>query len=347
MANEDGLRRALQCIFPRPLPWLESPVRSGDGHLIGLSEWRETHISIVILSRHSAHKLRKPVNLGFLDYSSRQRRRRHAASELAIGRRISPHVYRGVVFMRRRGAQWELSDEPPGEPLVEMTRLRDELRLDRLCDSKSVRPAALRRLAKQLALFHAQSPCDRRRDGWGALRRVRDAWEVNFTQMPADDRTVPLRSKERALLVSQTSDWLERARPTLACRVDEGRVREGHGDLRAEHVYLSNRLTIIDPLEFDRSLRWSDVAAEVAFVAMELDAAACAETGNRLLAEYANVTRDESLPDVVPFFKRYRAVVRAKVEWIRSRQAKGALASEHRARSRRLFDLALSYSLEA
>ena len=122
-------------------------------------------------------------------------------------------------------------------------------------------------------------------------------------------------------------------------------IREGHGDLRIEHIYLTEPWSVIDPLEFSRKLRFCDVAAEICFVAMELDEIGRADAAEYVIASYAELSGDDTLLEVVPFFKRYRAVVRGKVEWIRGTQVLGAERDAHFARSRRLFELALGYEM--
>jgi aminoglycoside phosphotransferase family enzyme len=300
---------------------------------------------VIVLDKRHAFKMRKPVNLGFLDYSTPRARRRCSRLEIELGQRVSPHVYRGVAFLHRADSEYHLRARPPGEPVVQMVRLPHERRLDVVFSSKDAEPKRLRKLVAQIAAFHSTAPCDRRRKGWGAIAHIRKAWDINFSQLPESNRTVALTASERNHLIRETADWFDRLGQVLEQRVAEGRVREGHGDLRSGHIYLYPRLTTIDPLEFSRALRFTDVAAEIGFLAMEFDAIGRGDVGTFITAEYAARARDNSLLLVSPLFKRYRAVVRAKVEWIRSRQLRGRAAASHLARSRRLFELAMSYAL--
>jgi aminoglycoside phosphotransferase family enzyme len=327
------------------LPWLEGRVTGPDGPL-AIDAWRETHTCCVLLSADRAYKVRKPVDLGFLDYASPAARRRWTAEELALGRRVSPHIHHGMWWLRRSGdlvpdAGKAVRD---AEPVLVMSRLPEELCAARVM---AARDAGCERLDPAIAdcvRFHEEAPVDMSPEGRGSVANTIRAWKVNFEQMPPDAHLLPLRPPERAHLEEETQDWLDELWPVLAARIADGRIREGHGDLRLEHVYLTEPWSVIDPLEFELGLRFCDVAAEVGFLAMELDGLGRADASAHLVERYSELAVDDLIFDVMPFFKRYRAVVRAKVEWIRACQVEGEAREAHLARSRELFDLALAYA---
>jgi aminoglycoside phosphotransferase family enzyme len=236
-----------------------------------------------------------------------------------------------------------LCEESDGEPVVAMARLPGELQLAAVFSNPSTADDRIDEVAAACANFHARCPVDRRPDGYGAIANTIHSWTINFEQLPLTDATIPLSSAEREQLITETDDWLESIRPTLTQRIAEGRIREGHGDLRLEHIYLTRPWSVIDPLEFSIELRFCDVAAEVCFLGMELDDIGRPETANRLVLKYAEAAEDLTMSTVAPIFKRYRAVVRAKVEWIRASQTVGADQNHHLEAARRLFELALSY----
>lgn len=317
-------------------------VETADGPLHVLRE-HETHSAWVFLTATHAFKIRKPVDLGFLDYSTEDKRRRAAITEVAIGRRISPHVYLGVWTFADAARPFLTASEASGEPVVAMVRLADELQLEQMIADPGTPADRIDDVATACARFHAVCPTDLRPDGYGSLASTIRAWTINFEQLPASDETIPLAASERAHLIGQTQAWLQHISPLLSQRIAEGRIREGHGDLRLQHVYLTQPWSVIDPLEFAIELRFCDVAAELCFLAMELDDLCRQDAADRLLVKYAEATRDATLAAVAPFFKRYRAVVRAKVEWIRAGQTSGGEREAHLGSSRRLFLLALSY----
>ncbi len=320
-------------------------VDTSDGPLHIVRE-HETHSAWVFLTSARAFKIRKPLELGFLDYSTEAKRRQAAQTEVAIGRRISPQVYLGVWTLADAERPFLTAAESTGEPVVAMVRLADELQLEHLFADPSTPARRMDEVADACARFHAACPADIRPEGYGAVANMVRAWSINFEQLSANDATIPLSAVERAQLIEQTQSWLTDLQPALAQRIAEGRIREGHGDLRLQHVYLTQPWSVIDPLEFSIELRFCDVAAEVCFLAMELDDLGRHDAADRLLTQYAAATRDSTLAAVTPFFKRYRAVVRAKVEWIRAAQTSGAERDRHLSASRRLFLLALSYSHE-
>ncbi|MBL9004509.1 MAG: hypothetical protein JNJ46_09695 [Myxococcales bacterium] len=324
------------------LAWQDGALLGPDGPL-HVERVHETHTAWVFLTATQAFKLRKPVDLGFLDYSSIDKRRRAAETEVNLGSRISPHVYLGV-WTHADGAALTLQTAGgSGEPLVAMKRLPDSLQLERLFLDPETPAARIDEVARACARFHATCPSDRRSDGYGAIASTIAAWTINFEQLPVEDASIPLSAGERERLIEETAAWLDRMQPLLAERIAEGRIREGHGDLRLQHIYLTQPWSVIDPLEFAIELRFCDVAAEVCFVAMELDDLGRMDASERMLSQYAAETDDNTLARVAAFFKRYRAVVRAKVEWIRACQAAGEQRRAHLAASRRLFELALRY----
>ena len=334
--------------MPSPHPpdlhtvWQQSDIEAPDGRLRVVRQI-ETHSALVWLTATQALKVRKPVNLGFLDYSTEDRRRLAARTELTIGQRISPQVYLGVWTLTTDSPPRLIAGEEAGEPVVAMARLADELQLEKMFADPATPTDRIDEVATACAKFHGDCPCDKRPDGYGSVAATTQAWTLNFEQMPESDATIPLSSAERKRLIDQTQDWLQQITPQLAQRIAEGRIREGHGDLRLQHVYLTQPWSVIDPLEFSIALRFCDVAAEVCFTAMELDDLGRQDASVRLLGRYGEATQDSTLAAVAPFFKRYRAVVRAKVEWIRAGQTAGTQRAEHLAASRRLFELALAY----
>ena len=333
---------------PPTADWLAAfrtgKIQGPDGPLYIVRE-HETHTAWVFLTATHAFKLRKPIDLGFLDYSTQEKRRTAACTEVAIGQRVSPQVHLGVWSLSGDNPLQLLADNIEGEPIVAMMRLPDDLQLEKLFSDPSTPAARIDEVAIACARFHAACPVDRRSDGYGALANTIRAWTINFDQLPRNDQTIPLSTAERAQLIEQTAGWLAAIRPLFIQRISEGRVREGHGDLRLQHVYLTHPWSVIDPLEFSIDLRFCDVAAEVCFLAMELDDLGRADAANRLLMKYSEATDDLTLAAVAPFFKRYRAVVRAKIEWIRAGQTSFEERETHRAAARRLFELALSYQI--
>lgn len=321
-------------------------VRLPDGRPVTIVQEYETHSARVFVTETHAFKIRKPVSLGFLDYSTEDKRREAGRTELMLGRRVSPQVHLGLWTLTSTESPILLPSEDSGEPVVAMNRLPEEFQLDLLFSDPRTPDWKLDAVASACARFHALCPVDTRIDGYGSPEKTTEAWAVNFEQLSATDATIPLTPSERQQLITETADWLKSHRDVLVQRISEGRIREGHGDLRLQHVYLTEPWSVIDPLEFSVDLRFCDVAAEIGFLAMELDAIGRHAASERLVKQYAEATQDHSLEAVIPFFKRYRAVVRAKVEWIRATQTTSTERAEHLSASRHLFVLALGYRIK-
>lgn len=276
-------------------------------------EVRETHASVVFLTRERAFKLKKPVDFGFLDYSTPGRRLRMCRREVALNRRLAPGVYLGVRAVR---------EGPGGAPciggrgrvidhLVEMRRLADEDSLAARLALGEAGEAECRAVATAAARFHAAAPAGEARRG--RVPAVRVSVMENFRQL-AEMPGVAMPAEFQAALRAKAARFLRDSREVLAARAAAGAVRECHGDLRAEHVYLTagDGIEVIDCIEFNRRLSEIDVAADIAFLVMDVAAAGHWHEAGAIAEEYRERSGD-ALEGVLEFYAAYRAVVRAKV----------------------------------
>jgi aminoglycoside phosphotransferase family enzyme/predicted kinase len=270
-----------------------------------------THISWVFLTDREAWKLKRPVDYGFVNYTTLERRRRCCEDEVRLNRRLAPDVYLGVVPVRRGpgghgfGPEGKVVDHA-----VRMRRLAEEHSADARLRRDALTPDHLERLAERLARFFrtvAPEPTA------GALERIRENLVENFAQAePVVGRFVS-REAFDAVRAWQLSA-LERHADRFRDRIARGRIRDGHGDLRLEHVYYEDgEPLVIDCVEFSERLRHGDVASDVAFLAMELTARSRADLAEVFLAAFAQAADDHDLYGVVDFYAGYRAWVRAKI----------------------------------
>ncbi|GIX47209.1 MAG: kinase [Candidatus Tectimicrobiota bacterium] len=313
-------------------------------------EVRETHISLVFLTDRYAYKLKKPVDLGFLDYSTLARRRFYCLQELLLNRRLSPDVYLAVLPIRRGPQGYVLDGEGAlVDYVLKMRRLPDERTLQSLLQRGEVPLPVLERLAQQLAAFHQAHPLPTPVTGYGSLAQVRHDWEENFAQAQTACPAAVLPPAQAQQIREAVQDFLARRAGWFAQRCDAGRIRDCHGDLRAEHIYLlpDGELRILDCIEFNKRFRYIDVASEVAFLAMDLERLGFASLAHGFVAAYARTAHDASLYRLLDFYVCYRAYVRGKVACLRLREAPGqeevardaarcfALAARYAARCRR------------
>jgi aminoglycoside phosphotransferase family enzyme/predicted kinase len=275
----------------------------------------ETHISWVFLLEKDVFKVKRPVDLGFLDFRSLEQRRIACEAEVRLNARLAPDVYLGVVPVRR-GEDGRCSIGDSGTIVdfaVHMVRLRDELRADQLLERQELSIAAVDSLSERLATFHDRARADAETAPFGAPLLIRQNLEENFAQTRANIGEY-LSQSEAAEIASWQSAFLSSHQDQFEARVRNGRIRDGHGDLRLEHVYFrGGPPTIIDCIEFNNRFRFGDVCSDVAFLSMDLARSGRVDLAERLLASYARESNDFDLYTVVDFYESYRAFVRGKV----------------------------------
>ena len=307
-------------------------------------ELRETHVSWVFLTEGEVFKIKKPVKLPFLDFSTLEARRRACEAELLLNTRLAVGAYLGLVPVRL-DAQGRHHLGPRGDVVdwaVHMMRLPDAMRADQRAETGTLSPAHIDATAVLLADFHARSDTAAAAH-WGTVDAITRNVQDNFAE--TDVAAEGLLSLEQAREVERCQlDFLRDHARTFERRIADGRIRDGHGDLRLEHLYVGDEgeLTILDCIEFSDRFRYADVCADVAFLSMDLAAHGHVELAERFLARYARASDDYHLYAVVDFYESYRAWVRGKVSSITAREASGATRLRALADARRHFALALS-----
>ncbi len=310
------------------------------------AELRETHISWVFLEGEEVWKVKKPVDLGFLDFSTPEKRRWACDEEVRLNRRLAPAVYHGVepITLDRDGRHRFGGTGRPVDWAVHMVRLRDDDRGDRRVARELLSAVDVERIAGVLAAFHAAARCDEETARYGAVEVIAKNVGENFVQT-RDALGRYLSPAEAEEIETWQRRFLDRRRELFEARAAAGRVRDGHGDLRLDHVYLSGgKVTIIDCIEFNRRFRFADVCADVAFLAMDLTWRGRADLAEHFLATYAREANDYDLYPLVDFYESYRAFVRGKIASMLASDKRGKARSRQRsaAEARRFFLLALA-----
>jgi uncharacterized protein len=306
----------------------------------------ETHISWVFLLEKDVVKVKKPVNLGFLDFRSMNQRRAACEAEVHLNRRLAPSVYVGVIPIRR-GTDGKATTGGSGPIIdwaVQMARMRDEVRADSLLAARALGPRAIDAIARRLASFHASCRSDEETAPFGSVSVIELNIQENFAQTQSVLARY-LRPEEADEIQRWQLSFLRGHRPIFETRAAQGRVRDGHGDLRLEHIYLEDdQVTVLDCIEFNERFRFADVCADIAFLSMDLAGHGRVDLAERLLAMYAREANDFDLYAVVDFYEGYRAYVRAKVAAMLAEDASVDEARRQRAaeQARRHFLLALS-----
>ena len=311
----------------------------------GRVELRETHISRVFLTEGDAYKVKKAVRFGFLDFSTLDARRRACEAEITLNSRLAAGTYLGLVAVRiDEHGRHHLG--PAGEIVdwaVHMIRLPDAYRADQRLAAGTLLPRHVDAIADAMADLHAREPANAVIAEWGAREAVTRNVLENFEQVDAAREGLLTRSQESELVDWQI-EFLHEHAEAFDRRRAAGRVREGHGDLRLEHVYIGERgeLTIVDCLEFSARYRCGDVCADIAFLAMDMAAHGRVDMAERLLARYAQSADDYDLYSVVNLYEGYRAYVRGKIAVLMARDTTAVLRERALADARRFFALSLS-----
>jgi uncharacterized protein len=283
----------------------------------------ETHSAVVFFAGDRAYKLKKPVNLGFLDFSTLAARGAACQREAELNRRFAPDVYLGV-------AQVHAPSGDVCDYLVVMHRMPADRRLSTLVHGAEPVDGLLRQVARALAVQHACAPRGPAIAAQGSRDAIRRRWQDSIAQIRRIDGGLPdlAETGEVERLVER---FLAGRRPLFDMRIAAGHIVDGHGDLLAEDIFcLDDGPRILDCLEFDDRLRWLDGLDDAAFLAMDLDRLGAPALAERFTAWYTEFVADTAPPSLRHHYVAYRAFVRAKVACIRASQGDPDAAGEAR-----------------
>lgn len=282
----------------------------------------ETHISWVLLTGTYAYKIKKPVNFGFLDFSTLEKRRFYCEEEVRLNQRLAPQLYIGIVPITGEASSPQLNgDGPVIEYAVKMHQFDQSTQFDRLLSKDQLTTEHIDRVADILADFHHAGVIADNARHFGTPDAVMQPVAENFTQIH------PLLSDKDEInhlehVKKWSEDTAERLAQTFQARKDQGFIRECHGDMHLANIALyHDEVVIFDCLEFNDNLRWIDVMSETAFLMMDLDEHGQHKLAFRFLNRYLQHTGDYDGLKVLRFYQVYRAMVRAKVSCLRLAQA--------------------------
>ena len=278
-------------------------------HPVGKIELIETHISWVLLTGVYAYKIKKPVDLGFLDFSTLEKRKQDCLEELRLNRRLAPDYYLAVVAITGSPNQPRIGGS--GEILeyaVKMRQFPADHTLDKLAERGELGNLQIDALAARLAHFHlvecAIAPVD---SLWNLPQTIARPVEANFKVLQSC-------LTDRALRLAELHEWCDTEHARLAPLMEQRRVRECHGDLHlANLAWVDGQLIIFDCLEFDPALRWIDVISEVAFCYMDLLHRTLPQLAARFLNAWLEAAGDYQGVALLRYYTVYRALVRAKI----------------------------------
>jgi len=280
----------------------------------------ETHVSLLFFVGDRVFKLRKPVAFGFLDFRQRAARQEDCQREVALNSRLAPDAYLGVADIQMGGV--------PVDHMVVMRRMPDERRLARMAGDGADLAREVSSVAKTLADFHSKAARSSEISSAATREALQAGWESNFAETETFVGEI-LEGQVEAEIHRLVDQWLKGREQLVSDRISSGRVCDGHGDLQAEDIFcLDDGIRILDCIEFSDRLRYCDVMADVAFLAMDLERLGRPEVATRFMADYQEFSGDRFPDSLVHHYTASRAYVRAKVACLRSRQGAPEAAAE-------------------
>ncbi|MFQ6074247.1 MAG: phosphotransferase, partial [Candidatus Bathyarchaeia archaeon] len=230
----------------------------------------QTHISFVFLTRNFVYKVKKAVDLGFLDFTTLEKRRFFCEKELELNRRLCGDMYIEVVPINRSDVIKIKGEGETVEYAVKMKRMPQERMMSKLLEESKVDSKLVDRIAKIIAEFHSKAETNRRISEFGSLAIIQTNWKENFEQT-REFVGKTLSTENFKLISERVYDFMKRNLSLFEKRIAENRVRDCHGDIHSGNIFVTDRVYIFDAIEFNERFRYSDVASDVAFLAMDLD----------------------------------------------------------------------------
>jgi hypothetical protein len=274
----------------------------------------QTHISYVLLAGEFVYKIKKPVNFGFLDFTTLEQRRHFCAEELRLNRRLCPSLYLEVLAItREEGGALRL--QGPGEPVeycVKMARMPEERMMGAVINRGELNPAMLDGVVDLLVPFYQQAEGGEEIKAFGTAQAVSVNVLENFEQTRSFIGCPALSQAQFATISAYAQGFLANE-PLFQQRQAEGKIRDCHGDLYSANICLAQQIFIYDCIEFNQRFRYCDVASDVAFLAMDLDYAGLGELSRHFIATFIQRANDPGLMPMLNFYKCYRAYVRGKI----------------------------------
>ncbi|MFP3949637.1 MAG: AAA family ATPase [Candidatus Micrarchaeia archaeon] len=280
---------------------------------------KETHISWVFLAGDYAYKLKKPAKFSFLDYSTKEKRREACEEEVRLNRRLSPEIYLGVVPLVKRSGQTRIGGE--GREIdyaVKMKRMGQTM--DRALEKGEVGRENIEELAETIAKFHNSVPLIQD-PAYNSPEMIKEQID-DLESVRGIVEEASGMGEKIGVVLEKSGEFIKKNEGMLKNRQVEGMVRDCHGDLHSKNVFVADKKYVFDCIEFNEDFRFIDVASEIAFMAMDLDYRGKEELSELFVKKYLELSGDTEMPELLDFYKCYRANVRAKVAAIEYGQSK-------------------------
>jgi len=306
----------------------------------------QTHISLVFVADDFVYKVKKPVNFGFLDFTTFQKRAFYCRQELNLNRRLAKDIYLSVLPIRFDGKKYSMRSRKGevAEHAVKMKRISEQRLMKSLYERGALTENHLQRLARTLAIFHGHALRSQEIDGFGEPDRFRINTDENFVQIHKYIG-VSIEKEQFGALLDWTDHFYRTRGELFGKRIQQGKIRDCHGDLHMEHVCFSRNLSIIDCIEFNERFRYSDTVADIEFLLMDLEYHGGKSYSASLWKHYRKSAGEKAVEPLLDFYKAYRAVVRGKVNSFQVDDPTISSGDKDKAvqRAKKYFSLACSY----
>jgi len=308
----------------------------------------QTHTSMISIGPEIVYKVKKPVNFGFLDFSTLAKRKFYCEEEVRLNRRLTDGMYLGTVPIYQDGKGFGFDKKGPIiEYAVKMKRLSPQGFLINQIESPGFPLSSIDRLVERLHRFYNEQKPDPNVTRWGDFQTVRYTIEENIERRsPFVGKTLPILTAK--FLETYQKEFLHQNQILFEKRVKENKIKDCHGDLHLEHIHIEKgKLSIYDCIEFNERIRCTDILNEVAFLAMDLDYRHRHDLSSYFIQQILNKEDDTSSPKLLDFYKVHRACVRGMVDSLTASESEVPIEErrEETQKAKRYFELALRYAI--
>jgi len=307
----------------------------------------QTYHSYIFLTGKYAYKIKKPVKYPYFDFTTLQKRKETLEKEVELNKRISEGIYLGVLPIKDFDGRIKIGGEGKIiEYVLKMREIPQETIMARLLEENKVDKKVIEELAKIIADFHSKAKTDEKIEKFGSLETIQFNWKENFEQTEVfKNRTIT--EEQFNFIKEKISFFIKENKDLFEKRIHDKKIRDCHGDLYSDSIFISDRIYIFDAVEFNDRFRFSDVASDIAFLAMDLDVKGKPELSEHLTQKYIDFTKDFELKRLLSFYKCYRAYVRGKVNSFKLNEVAPEEEKEKsKGLARKYFELSYKYASE-
>lgn len=306
----------------------------------------QTYHSFVFLTGDFAYKIKKSVKFPYFDFSNLEKRKEDLEKELKLNRRLSPDLYLGVFPITQENGKIKINGQGKiVEYVLKMKEIPEKFLMYNLLERNEIDKPTIDKLAKIISDFHLKAEISSEVEKFGSIETIKLNWKENFDQTKKFIGRV-ISSNQFKLIERKIHDFILANESLFKSRINNKKIKDCHGDLHSGSIFIADKIYIFDSLEFIDRFRYSDVASEIAFLAMDLDFHGKKSLSDYFIEKYVEFTRDKELLKLLKFYKCYRAYVRGKVASFKlndeniSEKEKGEATKE----AKKYFDLAFSYA---